>query len=311
MTQVSAVNWLNSQVGQYRDFDGVYGAQCVDLFDYYYQFLTNRNPLSDGHGVNGAKDLWYQNWADFDKIADSSALVPQPGDVLIYGSSWGGGYGHVEICVSSDANGSTVVGNNLQGNPSLPAQKVYRTWARMGGLLGVLRFRFNGGNAGDSMAATIQSGDVGCVRIITSEVKGWDFNQVHSGAVDAQEMNAWVGQPWTKFINDGWLESEAWRNRRIAALAYYDQKDAHEAQIRDLQTQVNNQQSTITDLTTKLDDKQKDVTKLSDENTALKSQVKDLEAQLAANNCPDVTINFNTIGIVLWSIIKSLGYKKG
>lgn len=69
----------------------------------------------------------------------------------------------------------------------------------------------------------ITKNDVGAVRIINSEVKGFDFDAVHSGAIDGQEMNAWVGQPWTKLINEGWVESEGFRAKRVEALKYYDQ----------------------------------------------------------------------------------------
>lgn len=147
MNQKQAVDWLNAQVGVYRDFDGQYQAQCVDLFNFYYQFLTGRNPYSDGYGVPGAKDLWNVPTDKFTKIGDSPSLVPQVGDVLIYGTSWGGGYGHVEMVVGVDANGCAVVGNNLTGNPRLAVQKTYRTWSQMRGLIGVMRFNFNKGEA--------------------------------------------------------------------------------------------------------------------------------------------------------------------
>ncbi len=146
MNQKQAVDWLNSEVGQYRDFDGAWLAQCVDEFNFYYRFLTGRNPYDDGYGVPGAKDLWNVATSRFTKIPDSPSLVPQPGDILIYGSSWGGGYGHVEMVVAVDANGCTIVGNNLTGNPRLAVQKTYRTWAQMKGLIGVMRFNFNKGD---------------------------------------------------------------------------------------------------------------------------------------------------------------------
>jgi predicted kinase len=146
MTQKQAIDWLNSQVGVYRDFDGQWQAQCVDLFNFYYQFLTGRNPYSDGYGVPGAKDLWNVSTNRFTKIPDSSTLVPQPGDILVYGSGWGGGYGHVEMVTATDSRGVTIVGNNFTGNPRLAAQRTYRTWAGMKGLLGVMRFNFNKGD---------------------------------------------------------------------------------------------------------------------------------------------------------------------
>lgn len=140
-TQTEAINWLNSQVGKYVDFDGAWGSQCVDAFNFYYQYLTGRSPYSDGYGVPGAKDLWNVGTDRFEKIADSASLKPQAGDILIYGSSWGGGYGHVEMVLSSDANGCTVVGANLTGNSKTGVQKTYRTWAQMKGLIGVMRFK--------------------------------------------------------------------------------------------------------------------------------------------------------------------------
>ena len=58
MTRQDALNWLNAQNGKALDYDKMYSIQCVDFFNYYYQFLTGRNPYSDGYGVPGAKDLW-------------------------------------------------------------------------------------------------------------------------------------------------------------------------------------------------------------------------------------------------------------
>lgn len=147
MTPKQAVDWLNAEVGQYRDFDGAWQAQCVDEFNFYYRFLTGRNPYSDGYGVPGAKDLWNVPTSRFTKIPDSPSLVPQPGDILIYGSGWGGGYGHVEMVTGLDARGATIVGNNLTGNPRLAVQRTYRTWAQMNGLIGVMRF--NGFSQGE------------------------------------------------------------------------------------------------------------------------------------------------------------------
>lgn len=40
-TQAEAVAWAKQQVGKYLDYDGAYGAQCVDLTKYYYAYLGN------------------------------------------------------------------------------------------------------------------------------------------------------------------------------------------------------------------------------------------------------------------------------
>ena len=37
-TAQEALAWAKAQVGKSLDYDGVYGAQCVDLIKYYYDF---------------------------------------------------------------------------------------------------------------------------------------------------------------------------------------------------------------------------------------------------------------------------------
>jgi N-acetylmuramoyl-L-alanine amidase len=143
VTRAQAVTWLKAQIGKYLDYDHQYGAQCVDFFNFYYKYITGgRSPYADGYTVVGAKNLWWVPTDKFIKIPDSPSLWPKPGDVLIYGSTWGGGYGHVEVCLSSDAYGSWVVGENEYGNPWQGTVKVYRTWKQMYGLTGAMRPRF-------------------------------------------------------------------------------------------------------------------------------------------------------------------------
>lgn len=138
-TQNQAVKWVNGTIGQHLDFDKLYGQQCTDYFNYYYQYLTGRSPYSDGYSVPGAKDIFAVPNPRFTKILDSPKLKPQPGDIMIYGSKWGGGYGHVEIVQSSNSRGAYLVGENQHGNPREGVIRVYRTWGQMGGLTGVLR----------------------------------------------------------------------------------------------------------------------------------------------------------------------------
>lgn len=139
-TQVDAVAWLNQQPGQHLDYDHQYGQQCVDFFNFYYQYVTGDGPYIDGYGVPGAKDLWNIDNNRFAKIPDSSTLVPQPGDVAVYGAAWGSGNGHVEVVVSHDDNGCTFIGENEHNDPTQGVVMVYRTWIQMRGLIGVMRF---------------------------------------------------------------------------------------------------------------------------------------------------------------------------
>ena len=43
-TADDAINWVRSKAGQPLDYDGAYGAQCVDLICYYYRCLGQTSP---------------------------------------------------------------------------------------------------------------------------------------------------------------------------------------------------------------------------------------------------------------------------
>ena len=85
-TQAEAVEWLHSMVGTSVDYDGAYGAQCVDFIKAYYDWLG----VEAAHG--DAQDYRSNPLPDgFVRIENAD---PMPGDVLIY---TGGKYGHVGI----------------------------------------------------------------------------------------------------------------------------------------------------------------------------------------------------------------------
>lgn len=67
----------------------------------------------------------------------------------------------------------------------------------------------------------ITKNDAVPMRVINSEVKGWDFNSTHSGAQDQRELNAWVGQPWTKHIMQAWEEGAAYRALKVKQADFY------------------------------------------------------------------------------------------
>lgn len=87
--------------GKKVDFDGAFGAQCVDLFRQY-----NKDVWGNPHtgAVEGAKDLVkkYSNLEIEKKLLN---LVPVntnfvfPGDVAVWGETAGNKYGHVAIVV--------------------------------------------------------------------------------------------------------------------------------------------------------------------------------------------------------------------
>lgn len=85
-----AIAWVSSKNGQALDWDGAYGAQCVDLLFYYVEYL------GQAHVGGNAKDFATNNisaWTNngWQRI---QGATPQKGDILIYTD---GTYGHVAI----------------------------------------------------------------------------------------------------------------------------------------------------------------------------------------------------------------------
>ena len=94
--------------GKKIDYDGAYGAQCVDVFRQYC-----KDVLSIPHtgAVVGAEELFTKydvlplEKKYFHRIA-YEGVIPGTGDVVIFGASASNKYGHVAIVLS--ANGQMI-----------------------------------------------------------------------------------------------------------------------------------------------------------------------------------------------------------
>lgn len=91
--------FINNYNGKAVDFDGVSGAQCIDLVKLY---LTKVFGISTGAWGN-AKD-WYLNYSNvtnlrnnFTRIANTKSFVPQKGDIVVWGATSSNPYGHIAI----------------------------------------------------------------------------------------------------------------------------------------------------------------------------------------------------------------------
>lgn len=118
---------------KYVDFDGAYGAQCVDLFNFY-----NRDVVGVGFiSVNSAYQLYSAAPASkYDKLPGSAS--PRKGDVAIWASNkpYSLGHGHVAIVLSAPSSSTlSVLEQNVQGSAT-----VVRTESRAY-LIGYLRPR--------------------------------------------------------------------------------------------------------------------------------------------------------------------------
>ncbi|MBD5584168.1 MAG: CHAP domain-containing protein [Clostridia bacterium] len=88
--------FLNKYTGKKVDFDGAFGAQCVDLFRQYCQDVLK---IPHTGAVEGAKDLWLK----YDQLLEPKYFTreqePKVGDVAIWGATENNKYGHVAIVV--------------------------------------------------------------------------------------------------------------------------------------------------------------------------------------------------------------------
>ena len=90
--------FVNKWIGKKCDFDGAYGAQCVDLFRQYCKEVVG-SPHTGA--VEGAKDLWLK-WKDLpvERKWFKRVRSPKTGDALIWNSTETNPYGHVAIMLS-------------------------------------------------------------------------------------------------------------------------------------------------------------------------------------------------------------------
>lgn len=109
-------------LGKYVDFDGSYGAQCVDLFRFYIRdVMTTPQP----NGVTGAADFWANYATDpnlnqyFNKISNTPDGLPSQGDVVIWNKKYGP-FGHIAVVDSADINSVTCLSqNDPTGQPTI------------------------------------------------------------------------------------------------------------------------------------------------------------------------------------------------
>jgi len=131
-------DFITKYQGKKVDYDGYYGAQCVDPFRFYCRDVLG---IAQPKGVTGAKDFWTNYPTDpnlynnFDRIANTPDFVPQPGDVWIWTAKYGK-YGHVAIESYGEASTSTF--ECLSQNDPIGSQCALKTY-KYTNVYGVLR----------------------------------------------------------------------------------------------------------------------------------------------------------------------------
>jgi hypothetical protein len=106
--------FVNKYNGKVVDFDGQYGAQCVDLARQYFKDVWNlpKQPES----VNGAVDFYFKHENRLiqreycDCVAYYDTFTPPPsGAVVIFREVKDNPCGHIAICIKADSSSITVL----------------------------------------------------------------------------------------------------------------------------------------------------------------------------------------------------------
>lgn len=130
--------FLTKYCGKKVDFDGVYDAQCTDIFRQYCQDVLN---IPHTGSVDGAREL-YERYPDLPKEKKyftrlTRKAIPQYGYVAVWGATATNKFGHVAIVICKLSATSLLVfeqnGFQLDG-----AKFVERSTTN---LLGYLKFK--------------------------------------------------------------------------------------------------------------------------------------------------------------------------
>lgn len=111
--QTALNEFVSANNGHPLDFDGQYGAQCVDEVQFWAKALGKR-PFT-GNAIN----LAGENPDQWTYIHNSPSAVPTPGSIMVYATNNSavgtGPYGHVDIFLSGDVNSFTALDQNWAG----------------------------------------------------------------------------------------------------------------------------------------------------------------------------------------------------
>lgn len=128
--------FVNTYLGKATDYDGGYGAQCVDLIKLYLDKVFNLKI-----GAIGNAHVYYDNYDkvailknNFTRIANTPDFIPQKGDIVVWSTAQGNGCGHVAIATGE---GTTIYFYSYDQNwNGKEMKKVYHNYTNV---LGVLR----------------------------------------------------------------------------------------------------------------------------------------------------------------------------
>lgn len=114
LTRSQLVSWIKSSIGHQYDVDKFAAFQCFDYANAGWLKLYNHTLAGEG-----AKDIVNPKWNDLTKEAkvykNTPKFLPKPGDLVVWGSHMGNGYGHVAWVLLATLDYIVVVEQNWLG----------------------------------------------------------------------------------------------------------------------------------------------------------------------------------------------------
>ncbi len=109
--QVNGANdFIQQYNNKYLDYDGRYGAQCVDLYNFYVTKFVGADPMMGRVGY--AEDI-FNNYDSRAMTRYGANTTGRMGDVVVFGRGAGTPFSHVGIVVADNGNGTLRI---LQSN---------------------------------------------------------------------------------------------------------------------------------------------------------------------------------------------------
>lgn len=153
--QAEAVNWAAGQIGKSLDYDGMYGAQCVDLIKYYYEYLGHGN-YAMGNACNYASNNLPSGWT---RVYGNY----QPGDIAVWkvnhscSTCTTSSFGHVGIITSADSVGFNAVNQNFNSKVD-GVSSCSQNWFRISALQCAIRPDFSSSSSAGSGNSSVSAG---------------------------------------------------------------------------------------------------------------------------------------------------------
>ena len=125
-----AVNWVYAQEGKSLDYDHAYGAQCVDLIKYYYDYFGQAG-YAKGNANEYVSNALPEGWT---RIQKTSGFIPEPGDIAVWGADLNSsGTGHVAIVLSANENSFVSMDQNWPSGSA--CKQVTHTYNKFWGVI--------------------------------------------------------------------------------------------------------------------------------------------------------------------------------